>query len=783
MYMGDYALATDVGGTFTDIVLPETCKIRGMVELRDYQQKLLSQVDADLADPSARIMMQLPTGGGKTHIAGELLGGWLQGGRKAVWLTHRRELASQTEDMLRESGVPATANIRWEPHTNAPTIANGVVILMAQTVSRRNARADVWQQYNVNDLIVIDEAHHATADGWARAIRQWPGPVLGMTATPWRLSEQEGFEHLFGRLVSGPQVTELQAENWLCQARVIVPPEEGQIRGGEIDATGDYSEAGIEKANDDRPDILTAAALGFWQKHARGRQTIIYAVSIRHAENLTAVFNRAEIPSGILLGQTPEDARARLLSHFRKGNLKVLINVAVATEGFDLPDAACVMLTRPTMSLSLYLQMVGRGLRPKQDHDDCLVLDLAGNSQRHGLPQQERKWSLAPRGQQDEAGSPLVVWCSDCEGLSPAASHICNHCGAPFGETCDRCGRWRAWESWSLKDVCEWQHDPVCDRCHYDAHIQEHLPVTEEMKELAEVWDDQYEMELSPNRNPFLKNFLTDELQLYTGAADESKEELRLFIEHRESELSDDDEINRLFEDYVASLPEGEHPQTFPQKSRLYGEWEGELRRELVGWQSEFAKLDSQVIDGQRVLNSAREKLVLLLEAEARESGLVPRLRHQHQTSTRAVELAPDIGHPESGEWLSFSDLRVWGQELMRQFKKGTSIKPSHLKTPAGKELPVRSWASLLTEICEWLIQEGLLNASKCPIAMATRGSRYLISTTPFHEDQKRFKNNKRLSNGLYLEAHMGSNTIAQRLEVLVKEFGQDPAQFLVWLQ
>ena len=82
MYMGDYALATDVGGTFTDIVLPETCKIRGMVELRDYQQKLLSQVDADLADPSARIMMQLPTGGGKTHIAGELrLGGWLQGGR------------------------------------------------------------------------------------------------------------------------------------------------------------------------------------------------------------------------------------------------------------------------------------------------------------------------------------------------------------------------------------------------------------------------------------------------------------------------------------------------------------------------------------------------------------------------------------------------------------------------------------------------------------------------------------------------------------------------------
>ena len=144
-----------------------------MIELRDYQQDLLVQMHRALAGtPAARTMLQLPTGSGKTRIAGELLSGWLKGGRKAVWLTHRKELAAQTEGMLREAGVTATANMQWTPRTNAPTLLNGVVILMAQTVSRRNGRANVWDGYNRSDLMIIDKAHHATADGWARAMNR-----------------------------------------------------------------------------------------------------------------------------------------------------------------------------------------------------------------------------------------------------------------------------------------------------------------------------------------------------------------------------------------------------------------------------------------------------------------------------------------------------------------------------------------------------------------------------------------------------------------------------------
>ena len=245
-----------------------------MIDLRDYQGDLLERVRGALADPSARIMLQLPTGGGKTRIAGKLLSDWLRGGRKAVWLTHRRELASQTQRMLREADVPATADIQWTPGRTAPLIANGTVILMAQTVSRRNAAANVWRGYDSRDLMVIDEAHHATADGWERAMAQWPGPVLGMTATPWRLSHREGFDHLFDGLCCGPQVADLQAGGWLCPVRVLMPAEDVRVLGGMVDLTGDYGESGIEQANGDR-DVLTAGALRFWRNRAEGRQTLV----------------------------------------------------------------------------------------------------------------------------------------------------------------------------------------------------------------------------------------------------------------------------------------------------------------------------------------------------------------------------------------------------------------------------------------------------------------------------------------------------------------------------
>ena len=719
---------------------------------------------------NSRVMLQLPTGGGKTRIAGGLLSSWLKDGRKAVWLTHRRELAAQTEGMLQEDHVSATKDIQWTPGTKAPPIPNGVVILMAQTVSRRTAGAEVWESYDSSDLMIIDEAHHATAEGWARAIKQWPGPVLGMTATPWRLSQREGFDHLFEELVCGPQVASLQSDGWLCNARVLSPPEDELIQGGQVDSTGEYSEPGIEEANRDR-DIWTAGALRFWQKNGENRQTVVYAVSVMHARNLANVFHNAGIPAGVLVADTPDKERAELIHRFRKDDLKVLVNVAVATEGFDLPDAACVLMTRPTMSLALYLQMAGRGLRPKPNSGDCVVLDMVGNSLRHGLPEKDREWSLRARGEEPPGDMPLIR-CEKCEVLSHASSHQCDYCGEPFGEPCGRCGTWRAWKRWSRKTMCGQDHELVCDLCHYDAHVLAKLPVSQELEELAKMTDDD---ELSPNRDLFLRNMLEEERRRIGGAADDRKAELRKSIENMESDLNDDERMYRRFEQYRESLPDDQRPYSRRQNASLYVEWEDKTKAELEGWKNELARLESQTVDGQSVLRNVRERILQLLEAEAREAGLIQR------TPAQVGGIQQWFGGNETealGELMTFTQLTEWCRSGYNP-----AIRPVRFKGPQGGETSVSSWAGLLTETAEWLIQEGALSNDKYPVAAGRMSDKYMIHIEPVHPDRQKFRNAKRLSNGLWLNTQLGGgDRVASLCAFLIEELHQDPAQFYVRL-
>ncbi len=445
-----------------------------MIELRDYQQDLLERSQTALAPEGARVMTQLPTGGGKTEIAGALLKDFLVDGRKAVWLTHREELAEQTEERLSLNwSVSAMSGTdSWSPRRPAPRIVNGVVILKAQTVSRRNKDSlVVWNNFGPDDLLVIDEAHHAPATGWERAIKQWPGRVWGLTATPWRLSRSEGFDHLFDTLVTGPQTAKMQAKRYLARSRVFAPTPDDRISGGEVGRLGDFTEGGIANANDGDGDgghfIMTTLAVNFWLNNAAGRPTVAYAVSKGHADNLVREFTGKGISAAAILSDTPQANRERAITDFRNGNLKVLVNVAVATEGFDLPDASCVMITRPTKSLALYLQMVGRGLRPKEDGGDCLILDLAGNAEEHGLPEAEREWSLAARGN-PVAGDPPVRYCHECNYMAHPAHHNCPECDADLGKHCTLCGKFRPWSRWTTD--CPIEHEEVCDYCDPDFH-------------------------------------------------------------------------------------------------------------------------------------------------------------------------------------------------------------------------------------------------------------------------------------------------------------------------
>ena len=566
-----------------------------MVDLRPYQEDLLNRAEMGLAAPESRVMVQLPTGGGKTRIAAALLANRLRSNYKAVWLTHRKELAEQTCLRLDEVEVNAIVNRQWTVGREAPRLNNGVVILMAQTVGRRTNAGQIWGRYGSDDLLVIDEAHHATAAGWERAIKQWPGPVVGLTATPWRLERDKGFNHLFRELYCGPQVRQLQAEHcrYLCEARVWRPPQEDIIHGGGIRA-GEYTPTGIEQANSDR--VMTAGVLHYWREHASERQTIIYAVSTDHANNLTTVFNDAGIPAAVMLSGTLPEERAKAIESFKNRTLQVLVNVAVATEGFDLPDASCVVLTRPTMSLALYLQMVGRGMRRKDDGGDCLILDLAGNStdERHGLPEDDREWSLFPRGRRSGGNAP-GVWCEKCGGVSPAASHFCKHCGEPLGKDCGRCGKWRATKRWMLANECNYQHDLVCDLCHLDAHIVANLPENRELRDSA---IDSLLFEL------------VDEVWRRLLADDDTRQkELTELIAQRTQENSDDADLNRLFDEYLSALPVEEQPSSSRTNAIMYNSWESQRREELDCWIKEIANLRAKAIFEDKVRRGCYEQL------------------------------------------------------------------------------------------------------------------------------------------------------------------------------
>ena len=591
-----------------------------------------------------------------------------------------------------------------------------------------------------------------------------------MTATPWRLSENEGFDHLFSGLICGPQASKLQTVDFLCEARVLMPPPDERIRGGEIGSIGDYTETGIERANEDHPDIMTAGALKLWQEHAYGRQTIAYAISVRHAQNLVRVFREADTPAELMLGDTPLDERAGTIENFRNGNLQVLVNVAIATEGFDLPDASCVVIARPTESLALYLQMVGRGLRPKDGGGDCLILDLAGNSMKHGLPEERREWSLMPRGALSDGDAP-VVWCENCGTTSPAANHNCQHCGAPFGTDCHRCGKWRAWKRWSLKDICQYTHDNVCDLCHKDAHLQAHLPVTDEMERLAMAdEDEEYEgldghNDLDERLAMLIRELLQEERNRALAAHSDTIDRLREFITTEDGSLRDDTTLDRQFEAYLEVLPLKQRPESRPQERRMFVEWESERRKALGASRDELAKLEAQSaeFDRSEIFANVQNRLLRILRREAELLDRSP-----------AESVAPwreTFGQTGSfpSEWVPLTQLEPSG------------LTPKAVGFPSGEQTTVNSWASSLVEIANWLIVIDKLSSTHCPVVIG-KAKNCLINTTPYHPDGRKFTGKRKLSKGMFVYTGFNANATVRQCVNLLNEFGEEPSQFYVEL-
>ena len=359
-----------------------------------------------------------------------------------------------------------------------------------------------------------------------------------------------------------------------------------------------------------------------------------------------------------MLGSTKDRERAALIAAFKRGILKVLVNVAVATEGFDLPDASCVIITRPTKSLTLYLQMVGRGLRPKEDNGNCLILDLAANSELHGLPEDDHEWSLEPRAAQDDVGDAVTVWCDKCSTVSPAASHNCRNCGAPFGKDCSRCGTWRAWKRWSLEKQCRDAHELVCDLCHRDAHIEAQLPINQELEvALANLEGKESEM-------PSQDNVETEE-----DSINQSLGNYQEFLAVLEG---------RFGVDLVEALGEIEHYDDFYEMGleKLNDEYGLDLAGFLVRWQLYGLLRKLLEVERKKVMGSEDERQHKLCKViEERESQLADDalldVMFEDFISHLPVNQIPQSKpqeHRMFAEWESGlqSDLDGWKDELAR---------------------------------------------------------------------------------------------------------------------
>jgi superfamily II DNA or RNA helicase len=278
-----------------------------------------------------------------------------------------------------------------------------------------------WQP----SLIIIDEAHHATAGQWARILDHWPDAYrLGVTATPCRL-DGCGLRSVFDAMVLGPSVADLINGGYLSAARIYAPPVVADLSGIRTRA-GDY-------ANDqaaavmDRPTV-TGDAIAHYQRLAAGQQAIAFCCNVAHAVSVCDAFKTAGIAAELLLGGT--DNRDQVVADFAAHRTRVLVTVDVVSEGFDVPAASCAILLRPTQSLGLYLQQVGRVLRPAPGKAHAMILDHVGNVLRHGFPDDARDWSLDDRMRRTRGTpAPSVRTCPECfAAFKPQP--ICPVCGA-----------------------------------------------------------------------------------------------------------------------------------------------------------------------------------------------------------------------------------------------------------------------------------------------------------------------------------------------------------------
>lgn len=405
-----------------------------MFELRQDQHEVRHKVNAALREGCKSLIVQAATGWGKTVWAADYIKRCVDVNKKVLVLVSTRELTKQWSEKLSAVGLSygelhgiymAETEERelLEQFSNLP-----VVIASKDThhVRRRN------RSFIKADLVIVDEAHLSTTKTWhLDHYMETDARIIGLTATPAR-KNGKGLGEFFDLIIPAPSIKQLTNMKLLADAKYYAPAPIDYLDLGSVPKrAGDYAPTELGKRMQN-PRYVGDLVL-HWQKFAQGRPTLIFCVDVKASKMTRDKFEEAGIACGHLDGKTPKEEREETLAKFRSGELQILTNCQLFCYGLDIPEISCVVMARPTLSITMHLQMLGRGLRTAPGKDHLLVLDHAGNIHTHGFADEKRKWTL------QNGGEPLEMTYSNVKEIQKITCAACAHIYHPQPE-CPNCG-------------------------------------------------------------------------------------------------------------------------------------------------------------------------------------------------------------------------------------------------------------------------------------------------------------------------------------------------------
>ena len=383
--------------------------------LRPYQNQLANDIRAAFGSGANRPLAVSPTGSGKTVLFSYITSQVLKRGSRVIIVAHRREILDQISATLKRVGVPHGFIQAGKSASTQPAMVASI-----QTLARR------LDTIPAPDLVIIDEAHHSVSKSYVQMFAAWPtAKFIGVTATPERL-DGKGLGAMFDRMVMGPSVQWLIDNGFLAQPVYYAPREVVDLSQVHTVA-GDFDRSEAEEIVD--TPRITGDAVTHYVRFCNRQRAVAFCISVAHAQHVADTFNSCGIPSASIDGTLDPEVRKQRVEDLTAGKILVLTSCELISEGFDLPAVNAAILLRPTQSLSMHLQQVGRALRPYPGKTNAIILDHVGNCLRHGLAEQERDWDLSGREKRLKKSSLVETkQCSKCFAIF--AGTVCPQCGS-----------------------------------------------------------------------------------------------------------------------------------------------------------------------------------------------------------------------------------------------------------------------------------------------------------------------------------------------------------------